>query len=248
MKKILQLENFNLVFSVAEIVRSHILENLKNNYDYSTPKSRSDDFQNLMKKNTKVSVKHRSLYYNLFPRILEKQGLDPASYGMKRKNQFAKQAQSDMNSTITPKPKGTQEQKTEETKKDETKKEGTPEEGVQEISLTMSKLTCRTAYSIIKARFHWEGLTPDEEEALGEAWLPLLREYMTKYLLKFGLPLAITAGIFIDKNNRYQESKKREEKKGAPPDTPEEKKEKPKDKSVKEEVSGWLSEVGGKTE
>ncbi len=196
---------------LSDLLRVHIREKIKSNYDYSLATNRKQDIQDFISKNQKLFkeeliVKNvRASHNPILDKVLMEQGIDPKSLGRterKNKNTGLK-FNSDMNATITPSPQAGD---TDTTPKKIDPKNPQIQQGLQlQTPEIFSKESVSASFAglfmALKIGFpDLEDLTESEKKSLGELWHGAFNLYISnEKMAVIGIPLISTLGMFIPK-------------------------------------------------
>ena len=228
---------------VSETIREFIRINLDNKFDFSNVKSRNKLFlqhaeSEIGKKQGLDYKKHLTLYLRMIKKVCRERNIPPETFGLSKEKVKFQQSSSGVTTKITPKPKEGIPQTVEQPKTDAAGKPIPPttptlQMPVPEVGIELVKATWKTINGVIRYKYPKFRKFMDEDlEALGQAWLPLFREYIATNWMKWGLPLTITAGIMIPRIAELKPKGDEEE------EEPEEEEEKPKEKES-EEYKKW---------
>ena len=231
---------------VSENIREFIRSNLDNKFDFSNVKSRNQLFKQhceteVGKKAGFIYKKHLTLYLRMIKKVCRERNIPPETFGLSKEKVKFVQSKGAVESTITPKPK-------EGIPQDQPKPTPTtptggitpqvPQVPTPEVGIELVKATWKTINGCIRWKYpKFRKFLEEDLEALGQAWLPLFREYIATNWMKWGLPLTITAGIMVP---RIAELKPKREGEEEEEEFEEEEEEKPKGKET-EEYKKWKS-------
>jgi len=212
--------------SLANLLRNHVNQKLKENFDYTLALNRKQDILNFIELNKSQIDKNsnaisiRPSHTRALEECLKNKGIDPQTLGKsKRTPKFS----GDLNAVITPEPQAGAVDSTGKIKLQAGTTAGvqvTPTGVIvqpppmifdeKSVSATLSAffLMFRLAYPDL------ELLTEDEKESLGKVWLPAFNKYMTENWAIIGVPLLATFGIFIPKIVEARKKKKIRQSKG----------------------------------
>lgn len=194
----------------SEILRDWINNKLENNYDYSSKVGRTRDFAEFVDAHKdEFDIKaDKPLYHAILRKEITRKGIDPRSFGLTpQRPHFPK---NDMSATIMPVPQPVPERIT-YTNEDESESEDVKQLiPIQEqIQLTVDSvgLTLKFMFNFLKLKYpQMNGLTKEEQETLGQVWLPIFRKYLENNWAIWGIAIFCTLSIL---STKVKEAKKK---------------------------------------
>ncbi len=200
--------------SKSEILREWIKNKLDNNYNYSTKENRTLDFEEFVKSHNEFDVKaDKPLYHAILKKEIIRKGLDPRTFGLvSPKPNFP---ESDMIGTINPQPvpwpKPQPKEPTEGENEAKTEDETVNPKVKQETTFTVPSvgMTMKMMFNFLKLRYPFmDALTQEEQEVLGQVWLPVFRRYLEKNWAVVGVAMFSTTSIMTTKIKQAKEKAK----------------------------------------
>jgi len=203
--------------SLADLLRNHINEQLKQSFDYSTAFNRKADIEKFIENNKQFLDKKTSNPKSIRPshsraldECLKNKGIDPSSLGRKsHKPKF----NSDLNAVITPE---TQTGKNDSTPPPKTAGTAPVQQGgvvVAPVPETFDQkavsASINSFYLMLRAVYpDLELLTEEEKDSLGNLWHTAFNKYFTDKYAELLIPFVATFGMLAPKILEARKKKK----------------------------------------
>jgi len=202
--------------SLADLLRNHINEQLKQSFDYSTAFNRKADIEKFIEQNKNQLDKKTSNAKSIRPshsraldECLKNKGIDPASLGRKsHKPKF----NSDLNPIISPEP---QSGKLDSTPPKLQDGKPIPAGGVGVVPVVETfdqkavSASINSFYLMLRAVYpDLELLTEEEKESLGNLWHTAFNKYFTDRYAEILIPFVATFGMLAPKIIEARKKKK----------------------------------------
>lgn len=170
-----------MALSKSEILRNWIKTKFDNNYDYSTKDNRTLDFKEFVDSHKEFDMKKdKPLYHAVLKKEMKHRGIDPKTYGLPPHKPIH---ESDMTGITTKAPAPVRimpvvkEEKHELENTDNAESIKTQEQ--YDFTASSVGLTVRSLFNFLKLMYPFlEELTQDEQDALGQLWLPWFNMYL----------------------------------------------------------------------
>jgi len=226
-------------------IAEFLSELFKQNYNFSSQKSRSDALTNYCKKYKIIDKKKvRSAFYPALNKMLEESGIPPQTFGLKKTKPLS--VNSDLIPHIHPepvpdttKPKGNAGMISNTGQASEITQPRLSPDG-RLLTDEMYVITTRhvgaffaALYLVLKLKWKFlEDLSEEDKTALAEMWLPAFQRYLSDKMKLIVLPVIGTIGLMAPKIQKAKQLAKKEK-----PD------EKIPDKKVDEKLSKYVQGV-----
>lgn len=187
--------------SKSEILREWINKQLDNNYDYASKENRSQDFLEFINSHKEFDIKaDKPLYHAILKKEITRKGLDLRAFGLTpQRPDFP---ESDMVGANIPIPAIIRRKPLNEPKLEENMDDIVPAQTQEPTNFSVNSvgLTMKMMINFLKLKYPFlESLTKEEQEALGEVWLPIFKRYLEKSWAMWGVAVFSTMSIMSTK-------------------------------------------------
>lgn len=187
--------------SKSEILREWINKQLDNNYDYSTKENRTQDFSEFINSHKEFDIKlDKPLYHAILKKEIARKGIDLRTLGLTP--QRPNFPESDMGGPTTPIPVIMPRIRRVEPEAKENTDPIVPTQTPELANFTEYSvgLTMKMMFNFLKIKYPFiESLTAEEQEALGQVWLPVFKRYLERNWAIVGVALFSTMSILSTK-------------------------------------------------
>ena len=198
--------------SKSEILRDWIKSKLDNNYDYSTKENRTRDFSEFINSHKEFDIKaDKPLYHAILKKEITRKGLDLRAFGLTP--QRPNFPESDMGGPTTPIPVIMPRIRRIEPEAKENTDPIVPTQTPELANFTEYSvgLTMKMMFNFLKIKYPFiESLTAEEQEALGQVWLPVFKRYLERNWAIVGVALFSTMSIMSTKIKDAKDKAKEE--------------------------------------
>ena len=198
--------------SKSEILRDWIKSKLDNNYDYSTKENRTQDFSEFINSHKEFDIKaDKPLYHAILKKEVIRKGIDLRTLGLTP--QRPNFPESDMGGTTTPIPVIMPRIRRVEPEVKENTDEIIPTQTPELVNFTEYSvgLTMKMMFNFLKIKYPFiESLTAEEQEALGQVWLPVFKRYLERNWAIVGVALFSTMSIMSTKIKKAKDDARKE--------------------------------------
>jgi hypothetical protein len=171
-----------MALSKSEIFRDWIKIKLDNNYDYSTKDNRTLDFKEFVNSHKEFDMKaDKPLYHAILKKEIRHKGIDPRTFGLTPHRPTFSGGDMTGTTTIAPAPVRrvpvVKEEKHELENTDNNASTKTQEQ--YDFTASSVGLTVKSLFNFLKLMYPFlEELTQEDQDALGQLWLPWFNIYL----------------------------------------------------------------------
>lgn len=200
--------------SKSEILRDWIKNKLDDNYNYASKENRTQDFAEFVNSHKEFDIKtDKPLYHAILKKEIVRKGLDLRTFGLTP--QRPNFPESDMTGTTTFAPAPVRRMPVvKETKQEESENTDNATQTQEPANFTVESvgLTVKFMFNFLKLKYPFlESLTKEEQEALGQVWLPLFKKYLERNWAMWGVAIFSTMSIMSTKIKDAKDKAKNEE-------------------------------------
>lgn len=198
--------------SKSEILRDWIKSKLDNNHDYTTKENRSQDFSEFINSHNEFDIKaDKPLYHAILKKEIMRKGLDLRTFGLT--HQRPNFPESDMGGFTRPEPVIVPRILKDEANRELEKTDSITLQVQEQANFTVNSvgLTVKMMFNFLKIKYPFiESLTTEEQEALGQVWLPVFKKYLERNWAIVGVALFSTMSIVTTKIKKAKDDARKE--------------------------------------